>query len=72
MRKVVKGNAEQLFSLAGITINGKNSYDVQVRNKNFYQRVLREGVLGLGESYMDGWWDCQALDQFIYKILPAD
>jgi cyclopropane-fatty-acyl-phospholipid synthase len=63
--------AEGLLSSAGITINGKNPYDIQVHNKKFYQRVLRDGALGLGESYMDGWWDCQALDQFLHKILLA-
>ena len=62
---------EQLLSLAGITINGPNPYDIQVHDKNFYPRVLRDGELGLGESYMDGWWDCPALDQLIDRILSA-
>ena len=29
------------------------------------QRVLRDGTLGVGEAYIDGWWDCDALDQMI-------
>ena len=62
---------KELLSLAGITVNGKNPYDIQVHNAGFYQRVLRDGALGLGESYMDGWWDCEALDQCITKILLA-
>jgi cyclopropane-fatty-acyl-phospholipid synthase len=62
---------EQLFSLAGITVNGKDPWDIQVHDKRFYQRVLKEGALGLGESYMDGWWDSPALDQFIYNVLSA-
>src|SRR5690606_7912090 len=28
-------------------------------------------TLGLGEAYMDGWWDCQALDEFICRALRA-
>ena len=28
-----------------------------------------QGSLGLGESYMDGWWDCEALDEFFARIL---
>jgi len=71
-RRTAETIGEELLSLAGITVNGKNPYDVQVHNRGFYQRVLRDGALGLGESYMDGWWDCQALDQFITKILLAD
>lgn len=61
----------ELFSLAGITIDGNNPYDIQVFNEKFYKRVLKETALGLGESYMDGWWDCQALDQFFDLILRA-
>lgn len=64
--------ASSLLESAGITINGKNDYDIKVHNDNVYRRVLRQGTLGLGESYMDGWWDCKSLDQFFYKILNAD
>jgi len=34
--------------------------------------VLSEGTLGLGESYMDGWFECDALDQFIFRLLRSD
>jgi cyclopropane-fatty-acyl-phospholipid synthase len=27
---------------------------------------------GLGESYLDGWWDCPALDQLFSRILGAE
>jgi len=62
----------ELFRLAGITIGGKKPYDIVVHNEHFYDRVLSEGSLGFGESYVDGWWDCRALDQCIYKILHAN
>lgn len=61
----------ELLSLAGITVDGKNPFDIQVFNEKFYKRVLKETALGLGESYMDGWWDCQALDQCFDRILRA-
>ena len=63
---------EDLLDGTGITINGSNSYDMQVHNKDFYGRVLLQGSLGLGESYMDGWWDCAGLDEFFYRVLAAD
>ena len=62
---------ESLLSRAGISINGKNPYDIQVHNESFYKRVLREESIGLGESYMEKWWDCDSLDQFFYKILAV-
>jgi len=64
--------ASSLLESAEITINGKNDYDIQVHNESLYSRVLRQGALGLGESYMDGWWDCKKLDQFFYKILSTN
>ena len=33
--------------------------------------MLRDGTLGVGESYMDGWWDCEALDVMIDKVTRA-
>ncbi len=61
-----------LLSSAGITINGNKPYDIQVNNPKFYSRVLAESTLGLGESYMDSWWDCEAIDQLIDKLLRGD
>jgi cyclopropane-fatty-acyl-phospholipid synthase len=42
-----------------------------VHDDRFYERVLNEGNLGLGESYMEGWWDCAKIDEFIAHILDA-
>jgi cyclopropane-fatty-acyl-phospholipid synthase len=64
---IVRGLLEE----AGLTLNGDQSFDIQVHDERFYRRVLGEGALGLGESYMDEWWDCRAIDQFIDKILRA-
>lgn len=61
----------ELFTLAGITINGGQPYDIEVHNDALFTRVLKNQALGLGESYMDGWWDCEALDQFMDKSLRA-
>ncbi len=63
--------AEQLLGPAGVTVGGNSPWDIQVHNHDFYRRVLAEGSLGLGESYMDGWWDCEKLDQFIYRVVGA-
>lgn len=63
---------KSLFDLAGIQINGNNPYDIRVHNSKFYNRVLSESSLGMGEAYVDGWWDCEALDECITRVLLAD
>ncbi|SMG58547.1 cyclopropane fatty acyl phospholipid synthase [Cedecea sp. NFIX57] len=63
--------ANEMLSRAGITLNGPNPFDIQVKNPDFFKRVLQEGSLGLGESYMDGWWECERLDIFFTKVLRA-
>ena len=63
--------AQQLLSVAGIKINGNNPWDISVHNDKFYQVVLSQITLGLGESYMDGWWDCDKLDGFFSRVIRA-
>lgn len=62
---------KNILAIAGISINGKNPWDMQVHNEDFYSRVLKSGSMGLGESYMDDWWDAEQLDEFFNKLLSA-
>lgn len=63
---------EEILSAAGIAINGPNPYDIRIKDERFYKRIITDGSLGLGESYMDGWWDCESLDGFFCKLMPTD
>lgn len=67
----LRKRAEQLLALADVRINGDRPWDLQVHHADFFPRVFAEGVLGLGESYMDGWWDCAQLDVFFCRVLRA-
>jgi cyclopropane-fatty-acyl-phospholipid synthase len=62
---------EELFDFADVWIDGNRPWDIQIHNPKFFERVLAGGSLALGESYMDGWWDCDALDEFFDRILDA-
>ena len=61
----------QLLARAGITVNGDQPWDIQVKNPEFFSRVFRDGTLGVGESYMDGWWDSEQLDETVARLLRA-
>ena len=67
-----QGSIEKILAETGISINGHDPQDIQVHNEKFYKRVLQKGSLGLGESYMEGWWDCEALDDFFARVLKHD
>ncbi len=60
-----------LLALADIHINGARPWDIQVHDQRFFGRVLASGTLGFGESYMDGWWDCDALDEMCCRAIRA-
>ena len=60
---------QKMLDSADIKINGERPWDIQVHNEKLYDRILSKGTLGIGESYMDGWWDCEALDEMIYRVL---
>ncbi|HQP09606.1 MAG TPA: cyclopropane fatty acyl phospholipid synthase, partial [Anaerolineaceae bacterium] len=62
----------ELLDLAEVEVGGSNPWDIQVHDQRFYDRIIRDTTLGLGESYMDGWWDCEALDQLITRLLKKD
>lgn len=64
-------SVRELLAKAGITVNGSAPWDPQIRDQRLYARVLRDGTLGAGEAYVDGWWDCEALDQMIERITKA-
>jgi len=60
-----------LLARADVQIGGSRPWDVEIRDERVWTRLLRDGTLGAGESYVDGWWDTPALDQFIDHILRA-
>lgn len=62
----------EILSLAGIEVDGERDFDIQVRRPELYDRVFADGLVGLGEAYMDGCWDCDALDEMIERLLRAD
>jgi cyclopropane-fatty-acyl-phospholipid synthase len=64
-----KHRVAELFRLADIEIGGSRPWDIRIHQERFYQRVMAQGSLGLGEAYMDGDWECEALDQFFDRVI---
>jgi cyclopropane-fatty-acyl-phospholipid synthase len=62
----------ELIGKAGIRFNGNNPWDIQVRDKELYRRIMTQGSLGFGEAYMDGLWDCERMDELFTRLLRHD
>jgi cyclopropane-fatty-acyl-phospholipid synthase len=60
-----------LFASADIRLGGNRPWDIQVLDERFYRVVLAGGTLGFGEAYMDGWWECDALDEMCCRAIRA-
>lgn len=62
---------EQLLAVARVKVNGSNPWDITVNDDRFYETTLKNPILGFGESYVEGWWDCIKLDELFYRLLTS-
>lgn len=60
-----------LLEKADIQVGGSRPWDIRVLDPRLWRRVLLSGSLGLGDAYVDGWWDAEALDEFFFRVLRA-
>ncbi len=63
--------AVDLLAKADVKMGGTRPWDMRLNDTRVPERVLAAGNLGLGESYMDGQWECDNLDQFFTRVLSA-
>ncbi|MCR4313780.1 MAG: cyclopropane fatty acyl phospholipid synthase [Candidatus Uhrbacteria bacterium] len=61
-----------LLESADIHVNGSRPWDICVHDERVFDRTLAQGSLGFGEAYMDGWWDCEALDEMLTRVFASD
>lgn len=62
---------QRLVEPAEITINGANPWDIQIYRPNECLAALGRGTLGVGEAYMEGWWDSKHLDQSLDRVMRS-
>ena len=63
--------AQALLDRADVRIGGNRPWDLQIHHRDTLARIMAQGSIGLGESYVDGWWDCARIDEFIARVLRA-
>jgi cyclopropane-fatty-acyl-phospholipid synthase len=67
----MRETVERLLEPCDVQIDGNGLCDIRVYNEAFYARLLADGSFGLGESYMERWWDVRDLEELIYRLLDA-
>jgi cyclopropane-fatty-acyl-phospholipid synthase len=71
LNRNLQATVETALAGADVRVNGERPCDIQVHDPRFYSAVLSHGALGMGESYMDGWWDCADLAGMFCRLLKA-
>jgi cyclopropane-fatty-acyl-phospholipid synthase len=56
---------------AGVTVGGAKPWDIRVRDARLYRRVASQALVGFGDAYVDGWWECDHLDEFFDRAFVA-
>ena len=69
--KILENYFRKILEEHDIRVDGSRPWDVSIINPKLFNRVFLNGSMGLGESYMDGWFECQRLDLFFEKIFSA-
>ncbi|MGD9602620.1 MAG: cyclopropane fatty acyl phospholipid synthase [Gammaproteobacteria bacterium] len=62
---------ERLLARADIRVGGDRAWDMRVHEPRLFRRCVLQGSLGLGEAYLEGWWDVPALDQFFERLVRS-
>ena len=66
-----ESTVRDIMAMAEVGCDGQQPWDLKVNSNEFYRRLLGQGSIALGETYVDGLWDCEKIDVFIQKVLRA-
>lgn len=61
-------HVREVLATVDVKIDGVRPWDIKIHDRRLFNRVFAEGSLGVGESYMDGWWDVDDLGELMYRI----
>lgn len=69
--KTRRALAQDLLAPAGIVLDGPNPWDPQIHDDRLFDRLFSEGIIAVGESYMDGWWEAVDLPEMIARAMRS-
>lgn len=60
-----------MLEQADIVVNGCRPWDIQINDSRLFGRMTSSGEIGFGDAYMDGWWDCESIDECICRLIKV-
>ncbi|MEJ5298623.1 MAG: class I SAM-dependent methyltransferase, partial [Armatimonadota bacterium] len=67
----LKSLVTEALRTAGIEVGGDRPWDVQVHDDEVFAFLIHGDTLALGEAYMAGEWDCDRIDELVYRLLTS-
>jgi cyclopropane-fatty-acyl-phospholipid synthase len=64
----LRAHFASILGRTGVELDGPEPWDPRVHDERLFARVLVDGTLGLGEAYVEGWWDCVQLDELVARV----
>ena len=58
----------EVLEKAYVPLNSEFPWSIHVHNEKLWDRVIAQRTLGIAEAYIDGWWDCESVDQMVARI----
>ena len=72
MSQAAKRICSELLAKAGVPIDSPAAHSLRVKDQRIWDRVVAQRQLGLGEAYIDGWFECDALDEMLTRLISVD
>jgi len=61
----------RLLAGADVQLDGARPWDPRIHDERVFRRIAARGSLGVGESYVEGGWDCDRVDELTNRVLRA-
>lgn len=62
---------DELLAPMGVQVDGDAPWDPQIRDPAFFTHAVPRGTKGILDAYVDGWWECDRLDELTHRFLRS-
>ena len=63
---------QELLAALDVRIDGTRPFDIRVHDEKLFREALARGLHGILDAYVEGWWDCERLDELAARARSVD